>query len=121
MGHKISFVLPDDLKEEIDKLRELCNEDQSSFIRKLLWKSIVQEKLEFALKEYLSNKNSHGRVSEIAGISIWEMFDELKKRNITLNYKISEVELEIDKILKKYNKIQRKMVTKAFFSLVCKK
>ena len=71
LRHKISIVLPDDLKEEINKLRELCNEDQSSFIIKLLWKIIVQEKLEFALKEYLSNKNSLGRVSEIAGISIW--------------------------------------------------
>ena len=31
MGDKISIVLPDDLKEEIDKLRELYKEDQSSF------------------------------------------------------------------------------------------
>jgi predicted HTH domain antitoxin len=105
MGDKISIVLPDDLKTEIDKLRELYKEDQSIFIRKLLWKSIAQEKLEFALKEFLNDKISLGKTTEIAGISIWEMFDELKKRNITLNYKISETELEIDKILKKYNKI----------------
>ena len=105
MGDKISIVIPDDLKEEIDKLRELYKEDQSSFIRKLLWKSIAQEKLEFALKEYLMDKISLGKASEIAGISIWEMLDELKKRNDTLNYKMAEAELEIEKILKKYNKI----------------
>ncbi|MHA1490407.1 MAG: UPF0175 family protein [Promethearchaeota archaeon] len=104
MGDKISIILPDDLKEEIDKLRKLYREDQSSFIRKLLWKSIAQEKLEFALKEYLNDKISIGRASEIANISIWEMLDELKKRNITLNYKISEAELEIERILQKYNK-----------------
>ena len=105
MGDKISIVLPDDLKEEIDKLRALYKEDQSSIIRKLLWKSIAQEKLEFALKEYLKDKISLGNASEIAGISIWEMLDELKKRNVTLNYKMAEAELEIEKILKKYNKI----------------
>ena len=105
MGNKISIVIPDDLKEEIDKLRELNKEDQSSFIRKLLWKSIAQEKLEFALKEYLKDKISLGKASKIAGISIWEMLDELKKRNVTLNYKMAEAELEIEKILKKYNKI----------------
>jgi len=105
MGNKISIVLPNDLKEEIDKLREFYKEDQSSIIRKLLWKSIAQEKLEFALKEYLNDKISLGRASEIAGISIWEMLDELKKRNVTLDYKISEAELEIEKILKKHNKI----------------
>ncbi len=104
MGDKISIILPDDLKKEIDKLRELYKEDQSSLIRKLLWKSIAQEKLEFALKEYLNDKISIGRASEIASISIWEMLDELKKRNITLNYKISEAELEIERILQKYNK-----------------
>ncbi|GAG54508.1 unnamed protein product, partial [marine sediment metagenome] len=85
-------------------LRELYKEDQSSYIRKLLWKSIAQEKLEFALKEYLSDKISMGKASEIAGICIWEMLDELKKRNITLNYKLSEAELEIERILQKYNK-----------------
>ena len=104
MGDKISIILPDDLKKEIDKLRELYKEDQSSLIRKLLWKNIAQEKLEFALKEYLNDKISIGRASEIASISIWEMLDELKKRNITLNYKISEAELEIERILQKYNK-----------------
>lgn len=105
MGDKISIILPDELKEEIDKLREIYKEDQSSYIRKLLWKSIAQEKLEYALKEYLNDKISMGKASEIAGISIWEMLDELKKRNITLNYKIAEAELEIEKILKKYKKL----------------
>jgi len=105
MGDKISIILPDDLKEEIDKLKELYNEDQSSYIRKLLWKSIAQEKIEYALKQYLEDKISLGKASEIAGISIWEFHDELHKRNISLKYKISEAELEIEKILKKYKKL----------------
>lgn len=70
IGDKISIILPDNLKKEIDKLRELYKEDQSSFIRKLLRKSIAREKLEFALKEYLNDKISIGKASEIAGISI---------------------------------------------------
>ena len=95
-----------DLKEEIDKLRELYKDDQSSYIRKLLWKSIAQEKLDYAINQYLDDKISLGKSSEIAGISIWEMLDELRKRNITLKYKISEAELEIEKILKKYDRLK---------------
>ena len=106
MGDKISIILPDDLKEEIDKLRELYKEEQSAYIRKLLWKSVAQEKFDYALKEYIDDKISLGKAAEIAGISIWEMLDELKKRNITLKYKISEAELEIEKVLKKYKKIK---------------
>ena len=107
MGDKISIILPDDLKEEIEKLKELHKEEQSSYIRKLLWKSVAQEKLDYALKQYLDDKISLGKAAEIAGISIWEMLDELKKRNITLKYKISEAELEIEKILKKYKKLNK--------------
>ena len=100
MGDKISIILPDDLKEEIDKLKEIYKEEQSSYIRKLLWKSVAQEKLDYAINQYLDDKISLGRSCEIAGISIWEMLDELHRRNITLKYKISEAELEIEKILR---------------------
>jgi len=104
MGDKISIILPDDLKEEIDKLKEIHKEEQSSYIRKLLWKSIAQEKLDYAINQYLDDKISLGKSSEIAGISMWEMLDELHRRNIPLKYKISEAELEIEKLLKKYGR-----------------
>jgi len=104
MGDKISFVIPEELKKEIDNLKELYKEEQSSLIRRLLWRSIKEEKTDFAIKEYLNEKISMGKAAEIAGISIWEMLDELKKRNITLKYKISEAQCEIENLLKKYEK-----------------
>jgi len=105
MANKITLILPNELKKEIDNLKKILNEEQSSLIRKLLWKSIKQEKIEYAVKLYIDEKVSLGKASEIAGISIWEMLDEMKKRNIPLKYKISEAELEIQEILKKYGKI----------------
>ncbi|MHA1284038.1 MAG: UPF0175 family protein [Promethearchaeota archaeon] len=67
--------------------------------------SIQKIKIKYVIKQYLDDKISFGKAAEIANISIWEMLDELKRRNITLNYKISEAELEIEKILKRQNKI----------------
>ena len=104
MGDKISFVIPEELKKEIDNLKEMYKEEQSSLIRRLLWRSINEEKTDFAIKEYLNEKISMGKAAEIAGISIWEILDELKKRNITLKYKISEAQCEIENLLKKYEK-----------------
>ena len=104
MGDKISIVIPEELKKEIDNLKEMYKEDQSSLIRRLLWRSINEEKTDFAIKEYLNEKISMGKAAKIAGISIWEMLDELKKRNITLKYKISEAQSEIENLLKKYEK-----------------
>ena len=105
MGDKISIVIPDELKKEIDKLKSLFKEEQSSLIRRLLWKSITEEKIEYAIKEYVKDKISMGKAAEIAGISIWEMLDELKKRTITLNYKISDAQAEIEQLLKKHGKL----------------
>ena len=56
------------------------------------------------MQDYLNDKVSLGRAAEMADLSIWEMLDELKKRNITLSYKISETESEIESILEKYGK-----------------
>ena len=104
MGDRISFVIPEELKKEIDNLKDIFKEEQSSLIRRLLWRSINEEKTDYAIKEYLNEKISMGKAADIAGISIWEMLDELKKRNITLKYKISEAQSEIENLLKKYEK-----------------
>jgi len=104
MGNKLSIVIPNKMKDEIDKLKEIYKEDQSSLIRRLLWKSIKQEKLELALKDYVEDKISLGKAAELANLSIWEIIDELKKRKITFNYKLSEAQLEIENLLKKHEK-----------------
>ena len=62
------------------------------------------ESLELALKDYIEDKISLGKAAELANLSIWEINDELKKRKITLNYKLSEAQLEIEKLLKKHKK-----------------
>jgi predicted HTH domain antitoxin len=97
-------MMPDDLKKEIDNLKTLYNEEQSSLIRRLLKKSINDEKIEIAVKMYIDEKISLGKAAELAGISIWEILDELKRRNIGLKYKISDAELEVEKLLKRYEK-----------------
>jgi len=53
----------------------------------------------------MDEKVSLDKASEIADISIWEMLDEMKKRNIPLKYRLSDAELEIQETLKKYGKI----------------
>ena len=97
-------MMPDDLKKEIDNLKTLYNEEQSSLIRRLLKKSINDEKIEIAVKMYIDEKISLGKAAELAGISIWEILDELKRRNIGVKYKISDAELEVEKLLKRYEK-----------------
>ncbi len=64
------------------------------------------EKIDLAIKDYLEDKISIGKAAEFAGVSIWQMIDELKRRNIGLKYKLSEAQLEIENVLKRYAKEQ---------------
>ncbi|MGQ4876397.1 MAG: UPF0175 family protein [Promethearchaeia archaeon] len=102
MANKLSIIIPEELKKELDYLKDYFNEDQSSLVRRLIRIGIKSEKLKIAFKLYIDGKISLGRAAELADISIWEMIDLIHDRNIALKYKLSETREEIDKILKKY-------------------
>jgi len=102
IANKISIIIPEELKREIDYLKDYFEEDQSSLVRRLLRIGIKSEKLEIAFKLYVDGKISLGRSAELANISIWEMIDLIYGRKIALKYKLSEAREEIDKILKRY-------------------
>ena len=102
MVEKLSIIIPEELKKEIDQIREKSMEDQSSLVRRLLRRSITEEKLDLAVKDYIDEKISLGAAAEFARVSIWQMIDVLKSRNIGLKYKVSEAQLEIENMIKKY-------------------
>jgi predicted HTH domain antitoxin len=104
LGEKISIIIPEDMRKEMESIRNRSMEDQSTLVRRLLRRSLSEEKLDLAIKDYLEDKISIGKAAEFAGVSVWQMMDELKKRNIGLKYKLSEAQLEIERILKRYER-----------------
>ena len=90
------------MKKEIEILRKRSLEDQSTLVRRLLRRSLTEEKLDLAIKDYLEDRVSLGKAAEFVGVSIWQMLDELKKRNIGLKYKLTEAQVEIEGLLKRY-------------------
>lgn len=101
MSERVTVVLPLDLKEDIDKLKDRLHLDQSSFIRHLLYGAIRDEKIKIALEEYSLGKISFGNASELAGLSLWEFIDEARRRNVRLQFTMQDAEEEIGKIKKR--------------------
>jgi predicted HTH domain antitoxin len=99
---KLSIIIPAEMKKEMDQIRGRSQEDQSALVRRLLRKSITVEKLDIAIKDYVDDKVSLGSAAAFAGVSIWEMIDELKRRNVGLKYKIVDAQEEIEKILQRH-------------------
>jgi predicted HTH domain antitoxin len=102
MVEKLSIIIPADMKKEIDEIKSRSLEDQSSLVRRLLRKSIAEEKLDIAIKDYVDDKISLGTAATFAGVSIWEIIDELKRRNIGLKYKIVDAQEEIEQVLQRH-------------------
>ncbi len=97
MSERISFVIPKHLKKSLRELQELTGEDQSSLLRKLVDKGLVEARLDIALDYYMKEKASLGQSSSIAGVSLWRLLDELRKRNVALKYSMADAESEIEK------------------------
>ena len=55
--------------------------DQSTTIKQALKKGLLQLKADFAIQKYAAHKVTLSSAARIAGISLWEFLEELKKKN----------------------------------------
>ncbi len=72
--------------DEARTLEEIANEektDKTTALRKIFNMGTKQYNLESAIRKYAAGKISTGKAAEVAGVSLWEIMDELKARNIT--------------------------------------
>jgi len=79
----LSVRIDDDLDEKLGFLMaKLKKKDKSSYIRQLLEKSLTEEMFEVLCKQIGEKNTSTWKASEIAGVSLRRMMEELKKRNV---------------------------------------
>ncbi len=80
-------------KEELDAINEIAREektDKTTAVRRTLALGTKQYLLEKALSNYIKGKISVGKAAEQANVSLWEMMDLLKERNIQSNLDSSD-------------------------------
>lgn len=84
--------LDDSLIDELDSFAKKEHVDRSTVLKKALEMGLREIKLEDALKAYQKGKISAWKAAELAGISLWEFLDILKRRDI--GFRTAEPELE---------------------------
>ncbi len=82
MSEIISFRVDDKIKKDLSELETKWQTDRSEIIRRLLVEGIKEWKIQNSLEEISSNKISIGKAAEKCGISIWELLDIIKRKNI---------------------------------------
>ncbi len=101
MSERISFVIPKQMKKSLKELQELTGEDQSTLLRKLVDKGLLETKMDIAVDMYVKDKTSLNKSADIAGVSLWRFLDELRNRNVVLKYSLADAQSEIEKVLRK--------------------
>jgi len=100
MMKNISIRLEQEYMEDAQKIAKLEKVDKSAVIREAIERGMAEVKLEAALDLFSKEKISTSEASEIAGISVGEMMDEIVKRGLRPNITKDDVKDSLKNALK---------------------
>jgi len=75
-----------EVADEVERIAAEEKVDKSTVIVLAADLYVKHWKLEKALKSYLAGRVTLWKAAEIAGLSLWEVMDEMEKRKISLQY-----------------------------------
>ncbi|MBI5001824.1 UPF0175 family protein [Candidatus Woesearchaeota archaeon] len=82
MTSTISVRIEKPILQALIQVEKKWHTDRSEVVRRLLDKALKEWKLENALELLKEHKISVGKAAEDCGISLWEMLDILKQKNV---------------------------------------
>jgi len=97
MTTTISTRLPKKEIEEIEKFSKEEDLDKSTFIRRLLHRSLEEYRVEHAFRLYKEGKVSLWKAAKMADKSLWDMIELMEKYNVYLNYSVEDLREDIQK------------------------
>ena len=100
MTEVVSTRVPEDMAKDLEEIEKEEKTDRATVVRKLLAKAISQWKLEMALSLYGDGKITLWKAAMIAGLSVWEMVDIVRKRKIPFHYTYDDFREDFEAALK---------------------
>jgi len=82
----IAARLHTDIADEVERIAAEERVDRSTVIVRAADLYVRRWKLERALRSYLERAATLWKAAEIAGLSLWELMDEMEKRKIPFQY-----------------------------------
>ena len=82
MTDTISFRIDKDVLQDLSKVEKEWRADRSETIRRLLAEALKSWKIQGALDELEEHRISIGKAAKLCGLSLWELLDLVKQKNI---------------------------------------
>lgn len=86
----ITTRVEDELAKLIDAVSKEEGMDRSTVIRRFLMKAAKDWLIEKSLREYEEGRITLWQAARRSGLSVWEMIDEAKKREMHVPYTLAE-------------------------------
>lgn len=96
----ISTRIPDDIEKELRWYAEREKLGMTIALRRILDKGLKEVRLEHALELYQKGRVTLMKAGEIAGLSLWEILEIVRKRRIPMYYTLEDAKKDIKIALK---------------------
>ena len=87
----ITTRVEDDLAEVIDEVAREEGMDRSTVIRRFLLKAVRNWRIDRSLSDYGAGRLTLWQAANKCSLSLWEMIDEVRKREIHVPYTLEEL------------------------------
>lgn len=91
----VTTRVEEELAKIIDSIAKREGMDRSTVIRRFLLRAVKDWLIEKSLDEYEEGKLTLWQAAEKCGLSLWEMINEAKKREIHVPYTLEELKEDL--------------------------
>jgi predicted HTH domain antitoxin len=100
MTEIVSTRVPDEMAKDLEEIEKEEKADRATVVRKLLARAIAEWKLERALALYCDGGITLWKAAGIAGLSLWEMMEIVRKRKVPFRYAYEDFRKDFEMALK---------------------
>ena len=100
---QLNIRIPESLIEELERIATEEQVDRTSVARKLLTEGVNRWRLEHALRLYQQGQITKERAAEMAGVSIYDILDELRQRGTVARYSLEELREDLTLLQQRYS------------------
>ena len=100
---QLNIRIPESLIEELERIATEEQVDRTSVARKLLTEGVNRWRLEHALRLYQQGQITKERAAEMAGVSIYDILDELRQRGTVARYSLEELREDLALLQQRYS------------------
>jgi len=87
----VTTRVEEELMKVIDEIADVEGMDRSTVVRRFLSKAVKEWLIERSLREYEEGKITLWQAAKRCGISLWEIIEEVRKREIHVPYTLEDL------------------------------